>query len=101
MKSPSIARKLIATIAISLVPVIATAFNGTIGLVASFDQQPVVSDGIALRYKVRVNNLVPTTNHFMIIFQTRRLYNPACVSSPERPCQTYLIDSDHDSSHIS
>lgn len=69
-------------------------YIGSIGLMPSYDESPPVTDGIALRYNMRVNEMVPTDpsipgehGHIMIIFQTRRLYNP------ENLLQTYLLDS--------
>ena len=69
-------------------------YIGTIGVMPSYDKSPAVTDGIALRYKMRVNEMVPTDpsilgehGHIMIIFQTRRLYNPNNYQ------QTYLLDS--------
>lgn len=64
------------------------SYAGTIGVGPVFDQSPVITDGVKLRYHARVNKL--TADSLKLVFQTRRLYNPSCVGAD---CQTYLLES--------
>ena len=63
--------------------------GGTIGVQPTFQPGEEISDGVRLRYKLRVNKLT-ATDGVKIIFQTRRLYNPKNIGPGS---ETYVLES--------
>lgn len=63
--------------------------GGTIGVGPSFQPGEEITDGVRLRYKLRVNKLTADSG-VKIIFQTRRLYNP---KNNGPGSETYLLES--------